>query len=410
MIKYFGLQLKRVLRVVPLMFAATAILAVCFLAIFSELIAIYAKSPDNQKSHFALCGDIEGTYLEVGLEAIQSFDSTRFTLEFEMMEQEEAIELLEAGKSSACIVIPENFAHEIYYNGRILPITYITSGDSVGMTPFLKDEITDIISDALTYGMKSIYGSADAAVGEGISDEAGNIMYEMSIDYIECTVNRTDVYKVEELGIGNSQSLGGYMFCGISVVLLMLISLPFAILFIRRDYALQRIFASKGKSAAKQILAEYGAFFVGIFLLFAAFSLCIALAKMFTSLPIDAVISADSGFGAFMLSIPAVLMLCGFSYMIFEISKDLISGVLSLFFATVFLGYAGGCLYPTFIFPETMQKIVAWLPTGVARMQISSALSGDGALLTTLISLGYTLVFFGISVFVRNRRLKANGG
>ena len=72
------------------------------------------------------------------------------------------------------------------------------------------------------------------------------------------------VYSLEELGIADALGMEDYILCGLGIVLLMLICLPFAPLMIPGDPALGRLLCSKGRPAWKQALCDYAAYVLAL--------------------------------------------------------------------------------------------------------------------------------------------------
>ena len=80
------------------------------------------------------------------------------------------------------------------------------------------------------------------------------------------------------------------------------------------------------------------------------------------------------------------------------------TGVLMQFFLTLGLCFVSGCIYPTHFFPVGIQKLATWLPAGLARSQLAGCFTGKSVAIVPL--LGYTAVFFGVSVYSRSRKIR----
>ncbi len=405
MSRYLLLQLKRICRILPLLLCVALVLTISLACVFSNVIEFNNSGTENARFRFGLCGEIEGTYLDIGLTAIKQIDDLKDTLVLEKMTEEEAMRAVKANQISAYVVIPENFAHEAYY-GNILPIKYVTDNDSAGITPFLKDELTEIISNAIAYGLQSVYGTYHATSDYMDYTSSSELMNDMSIEYVEYIIGRADVYSVTELGISDNLDFAGYFFCGIAVLLLMLISLPYTSICIRWDDSLLRVLSSKGLSPLKQMLCEYGSLSAGMFIIYTPLCLCIAGSALVTDIGIDTLITTDSPLTAFIQSLPVILMISALTMLICEVSRELISGVLAHFFLTISLCYVSGCLYPIFVFPEAVQKLAAFLPTGIARSHIGNCITQDETFGTALGLLIYCGVFFALAWGARIYRLR----
>ena len=94
------------------------------LAVFGLVIRQDAASDKNQKFPVALVGYTDEPFLQMGLNAVAAFDSTRFSVDIRQMELEDAKKALTAGQIAAYVEIPENFVNEAMV-GNILPLKFV---------------------------------------------------------------------------------------------------------------------------------------------------------------------------------------------------------------------------------------------------------------------------------------------
>ena len=87
-----------------------------------------------------------------------------------------------------------------------------------------------------------------------------------------------------------------------------------------------------------------------------------------------------------------------------------VSGVLLQFLCAVGMGYMTGCIYPSYFFPEGVQRVGAFLPSGAARVFLAKGAEGSFSVPDFLILIGYFALFFLGSVLLRKRRIAAEGG
>ena len=395
--KYCLLQAKRFLRVLPGVFLAALILMGSLLAVFTLVIRQDSQSEKNQKFQVGLTGETENAFLKMGLAAIATMDATRFTVEIHPMTTQEAAAALAAGELTAYIEIPEGFM-ESALRGEILQLKFVTAANGAGLTAILKDGITHVISQILTSAQQGVFGMADAAMDNGQTIDGH--LDEMSIEYISYMFARNRMYRVTEVGVGDSLGLTDYLLCGFSVLLLYLCCLPFAPLMIRRDHALDKMLAARGTSPWSQA--------VGDFLLYAAALLTavivlLGVAAFFTDgkLPF---------WKTFCQAVPAVVSVASVTFMLYCLASDLVGGVLLQFFASLFLCLLSGCLYPAYFFPAGLQKIAAWLPAGLARIRLSGFFTGENDLTAFLALSGCTVLCFFVGAAVRVHRIQGVEG
>ena len=393
--RYFWIQCKRLSRMLPGAVLATLILLGGLLLVFRLTVEQDSQTVEKQRFRVAMVGYTDDPYLQLGLSAMTGFDSSRMTLDIQMMEQTRAKQALRSGLIAAYVEIPEGFMDEAMV-GNILPLKFVTTTGAAGLTSIIKDEITTVISTVLRHTQKGVYGMEHAVRDNG--QYLGNNMNVMALQYTEYVLARDKLYAVEQLGIGDALGLEGYLLCGLSVLFLLLCCLPYGAVLIRRDLSLQRMLCAKGKSAFGQAVAEFGAYF--LCLLGMLLMLLVGAALFTEEFPFFAVLWRVG---------PVVLMTAAFSYMVYSLSTDLTGGILLLFFSGLVLCFVSGCLYPVYMFPVRVQQVAAWLPTGMARSLLAGSITGQKNSGTALYLTFYAVAFFLAGSTVSCRRIKGVG-
>lgn len=407
--KYFYLQFKRVLKFFPFFLAVTLILMVGLAAILSGIIQNFNNGEDNQRFKIAITGDIDNDYLKWGMTAMQTFDETRFAIEFIEMTETDAEKALADGRISAYVVLPDNFMENVLI-GRMDPIKYVTTPGMGGVVSMFKNEVTGLVTDMVVYSQKGTYGIYDAMRDNGLSATAGDCMNRISIEYVDLILHRSKIYNLEELGISNGLSTAEYFVCGITVLMLMLIGLPYVTVYVKKDYSLNSLLLARGYSNLGQMLCEYISHLVSLLLLvtFLAAGAGVVVNLIFDTLA-DFVTSKILSAYALRI-IPILVMLSAFNIMIFELSNNIVSSVLLHFFISISVCYISGCLYPTYAFPKTVQLMAVFLPTSVAKGYLAGSFNGNHTVWEFVGILAYTVLFFGIALAVRIRKTARKRG
>ena len=404
---YFYLQLKRVAKILPFVIAITVALLIGLAAILYGMMDLFVGSDSNTRFTVAVSGDTDNSYVDLGLTAMQTFDETRFSMEIIPMEEEKARESIENGTISAYIVIPEGFIDNAL-SGQIDPITFVTSPGMEGINGLLKREITELITEMVVYSQKGSYGLHDAMLDNGFErKEANDHLNKISIKYADLIVKRNKLYTTNELGVSDGLSTPEYYVCAILILLLVLIGLPFAAVYIKRDYSFNQLLVSRGYSTGRQILFEYLAHLIAMMLLLAVMLGTVSVSMKFMPSVIDQSLVKDMFSGVINKIVPIVIMLSAFNIMMFELSSNIVSGLLLHFFAAIGLCYVSGCMYPIYAFPNIIEKIANFLPTGIARGYLASSFTYDDSMSDLVGLVIYSLVFFGIAWFMRyNKTVK----
>ena len=390
--KYFLLQLKRVLRFIPWGMCVVLVLFGCMSLIYNAMVV--AQETEDAANSAKIAVGVVGTagdkYLQWGLAAMK-LDSTAMSIQLKPMEEEAAIEKLKAGDISAFLVFPEDFVDQAL-RGNVQPVRFVCTAGASGLVSILKEEITAIVDNILVACESGSYGVGNVLEDTGHGDRWGECVNELAMDYVDFLFVRNRMYKVESLADTGSIPFDRYMLGGLTVLLLMLACLPFAPLYVQSDRSLARVLRARRIGPVAQTAAEFAAYFAGLALLFAAVTLVVHRNGLVTE--------GVSGWVLFFGALPALLTIASLSYLLYAISDHLISGVLLAFFTTLALCFIGGCMYPVNIFPESLQRLAAVLPSGMARARLTGCYMGaEGASSWGL--WGYSAGFLAIATAIR---------
>lgn len=392
--KYFQLQCKRLLRFLPGALLVAVILFGCLFLAFQLFTRQYADREENQKFVIAICGETEHPFLQMGLSALSSFDSSRYAMDVVKMEESQARHALTQGQISAYAVVPEGFM-EAAFSGQILPIKFCATAGATGIVSLAKEELSRVISTLLLSSQEGIYGMWDVMVESGLYNKVGGKMDQLALVYVDYIFARDRIYSLKELGIADTLGLEDYLLCGLGTLLMLLLCLPFAVQMIPGDPALGRLLCSKRKPAWQQALCDFAAYAMALLML-----LLIILTAAVLCLP---GLNYASLLGTIL---PALLFAAAFSFMLYSLSRDIIGGVMLQFFVTVILCFVSGCLYPTHFFPVRVQQLAQWLPTGIVRTQLSGYFTGSTPAWTLPALLGYCVLFIAIGAVARVRHIR----
>lgn len=391
--KYFVVQLKRLLRILPPIVLVAALLFSCVIVAYGAMKSMEEDSGKITKFQVGIVGTAGDSYLQLGLKALESLDSSRFAIELVEMEEPDAETAMRRGTVDVFIVIPEGFL-DAALRGEIIPLKFVCASTSLNVVSMLRDELTSVIETLLLEAQKGTYGAWYAMEANGLDGDV--LINDISVEYAEFVFSRSNLYRPSRLTVFDGLGMDGYLISGFCVILFLLICLTFAPVMICRDYALSRMLCAQRKPIVLQVLCDYFVYFlglicvIGIVLLSAvALSLCHVTTR------------------AVLQGLAIVFGLGAMSFLMYEIASNLISGVLLQFFVILALCFVSGCLYPITFFPETVQNLSSFLPTGLARMQFADGILETFSFSTTAALLGYGCLFLSGSVLIR--KLKVAG-
>lgn len=407
---YFISQIKRVFKLMPVILAVTILLCVVLAVVFGTVLKLDSQSDKNNKFVIAIVGNTEDTYLDMGIKALETIDSSRFAIEFINTDEETATQGIKNGEVSAMAVIPDNFVKSVMY-GEIIQIKFYTSPDSVGMVTIFKDEITKAVSDILIHSQRGIYGLYQAMGDNGSESQAVEDMNELCIEYVDLILNRSYMYENKLLGISDGLSVEGYFLCGFITLFFFLFGIACTPVFVKRDLSLNKILLSKGKGSLKQVVSEFLAYLSVIILMVIVVFIALSLVKPLKDIvPELEAMSISYAFILVLKLIPIITMIASFHFILFELTSDIISGVLLQFLTAVAVTYISGCFYPIQFFPTAVQRASVYLPPSISRSFIAGCLREETIIFSLLMSLIYITVFLILTVIIRNYRFTGKRG
>lgn len=405
MTNYLILQFKRVFKLFPLFLLISTIFFASLTTVYLAFINMNKEEDYNTKIKIAIAGEPDDKYVDMGLAAIKSMDSSRFALELVRLSEEEAEKQLQEGLISAYAVFPEGFVDNAL-SGQIDSIRFVTTSSSTNLVSMFKDEITIVITEIMTQSQSASYGAYDALMESGNKKLANKVLNKISVEYVGLILDRSNVYDVKKLDVEPGIQLPEYLFCSFTVLYVCVMILPFAHLYIKKDNSINGLLHSHGILPAKQIFSEYIAFFTIILLVF-------LIIMAFLSGTITVLENANIKNIEFSIPLaqiakyifPIILVVSSFGFMIYELSGNIISGILTYFFTIVFLCYTSGCIYPIYMLPKTLQILAQILPFGIARSFLTNGSNRVFSFTELLTLMLYSGVFITVSVFIRRYKI-----
>ncbi|MBQ9747996.1 MAG: ABC transporter permease [Clostridia bacterium] len=397
---YFALQVKRALRYFPFVLAIMLLICLALGIALGAIASVEADDERHGKVRIGIVGDTDESFLGFGLAAIQSLDSSRYAMELVEMTEEQARRTLADGSLAAYLILPEGFVSSVV-KGDIKPITYVTTGSGVDMASLFKEEILSAISRMLVESQKGVYGLEEVMRANGVW--VSGSLDRMASEYFSLILSRNAVFETKVIGVSDGLSFPAYMLCGFSVLMILLGGLPCCSLLIRRDLSLPRLMNARGRGGFYQVVGEYAPYFL---MMLTVFSLLFMLA--FSLLAAEMPALAPSGgwhLDLILRLLPTVLALTAMQFLLYELSTGLVGGVLAQLLTAVAMGYVSGCMYPIGFFPDTIRALSAVLPSGLARVCLSTLYSGEDVTWTAIALVGYAVLFLLLSVGVRRYRI-----
>ncbi len=409
-LSYLRAQLKRALKLYPAIIAFTLALIVGVSLILAALFGSREGNEENMRIKVGIVGDLDNSYLDIGIAALQSMDTSRFYIEFQEMEESVAQKQLANGSLKGYVKIPKGFVDSVA-DGGDLKLKYYMGNSPAVLSALLMQEVIDVIGSVVTESQCAVYGYMDLLEKAGFSRSVQNRMAEgLSVEYLGKILTREEWYEISDLGFGSGLSFEGYYAAAFLVILFMLWGTICVNLLTKRDLSLERLMLSKGRGITALMLAEY----IPFFLIFVANLLIIGAgaAVFLGGKELPAFLPEFAGFFSFLkfaaMLLPAALLISAVQFLLYELTASVVSAVLLQILALVGLSYASGLLYPLYSLPETLQKVAAILPTGVAFNYVSAVLTSSRISETLIKTLLYAAAFLAVSVLVRKIKIRGS--
>lgn len=388
--KYFKAQMKRLWRLLPLVFCVMALLFASVYLIYQGMVTQWTQSEELKRLSIAIVGPHDDPFLQDAIDALAALDSSNMSLEFLNMDEQTAASQLSSGKIAAYVVFSEDFLNKAI-EGIIEPIRFVSSPGSENILSLVKDELTASLAGML---LNSEYGSF--AIGDALADlgydhrfQVDN-MNNMAYTLIAQVLTRDEMFRVEELGVSGGLKFDKYMICGLCVVFLFLMTLPFASVFVKDENTMERLLKSRGIGALAQTVCEVGAYILFLLLL------SVMLLPIFEALSLKGVL----------YFLPVVLCIGSISYLVYNLSRDIVSGVLLQMVVAVAMCFISGCFYPVYFFPLSVQKMAAYLPAAAAREQLSMLMTGEESAISWVILMATAVLCLLLSLVIRFLRIR----
>ena len=396
---YLLIQYKRIFKLLPGIIVMIALVAILLSAALFALLNSDAYKSEQMRYKLGLVGSTDNEMIDLGVHLLETEDDMQFVLELVQYEDEaEAKAALRSADISAYIVITDEFADAVDAMTNDAKLTYYATSGQKGISNVMMDEIALVATNIIVPSEKGICTLRDIMLQEGY-DKTDTYMavYEIFMAYVNTMMLRGEISTVTELGISNGLTTPQYYFVSLLLFFLLLVTMCFVSYFIGINQAQHKFFSSKGITPLQQVLGEYIPFLTVNIIV----ALLVAGLAKITGL--GDFIGVDIG-GGFVLRMAVIeALFTGLAFLLYEILEGIINKVLVTFLLYIAGAYASGYFYPRSIFPEMMQQLGQWLPTGLAFDFLGSVVTGESGAFAMVIMLIYVVIFVGASVLIRRR-------
>jgi membrane protein len=392
---YLIVQIKRLLRVLPVVVLFNFIMMIGICAIFALRVGI--QEQDERKIGVGIVGNIDNKYMKLGVEMLNNMDSSRVSIKFESMDDSEAKKALREGQIIGYFKIDRDFIDGLE-NGENRPIVYVSSNG--GLMSELSKELASIFSVLIIDSERVIYAADEYLVDHPVYDRvSANTEFNMWL--IKNVLARGKIYDVENISVmGNISAIDGYV-CGIITLFIMLSGVGLSGLLSGDKISMLRVLKSKGLSYMSSIICELIIstiyVMISMLILIGGFIIVKSFLLEKSLLSID---SFEFVSGILIVSI----MFASMHIFIYELIDQRVVAVLIEILLGISLGYIGGCIYPLSVFPDLIQKVAIFLPSGAGMKLLISGMDYNINIMAITVLIIYTIMFIGGGYVLRNKK------
>lgn len=392
---YLIVQIKRLMRVLPVVVLFNFIMMIGICAIFALRVGI--QEQDERKIGVGIVGNIDNKYMKLGVEMLNNMDSSRVSIKFESMDDSEAKKALREGQIIGYFKIDRDFIDGLE-NGENRPIVYVSSNG--GLMSELSKELASIFSVLIIDSERVIYAADEYLVDHPVYDRV-SANTEFNIWLIKNVLARGKIYDVENISVmGNISAIDGYV-CGIITLFIMLSGVGLSGLLSGDKVSMLRVLKSKGLSYMSSIICELIIstiyVMISMLILIGGFIIVKSFLLEKSLLSID---SFEFVSGILIVSI----MFASMHIFIYELIDQRVVAVLIEILLGISLGYIGGCIYPLSVFPDLIQKVAIFLPSGAGMKLLISGMDYNINIMAITVLIIYTIMFIGGGYVLRNKK------
>lgn len=404
--QYLKVQLKRVGKALPGICLLTVLLTIGLLVLMKAMFLIEESKEENQIVRVGIVGDIDDTYLGIGINVIKNMEGIKNLADIQPMTETEAKKKFVAGDISAYLLVPDGFIDSVIY-GENKQLTYVTNETAQDIGGLLINELVGSISQMVTMTQTSVQAMQSYMLDNGMRDGLWEATEGINIAYIEVVLNRMEVFELEELGVSNRITFTGHLFTGILVLLMLLWGINAVSLLVRGETSLLKILHTRGLNGRKQVLAEVGAYCVLQCVSLLCVFFCVIVIKSVLGLSIREWDVLETGEKLLFLvrMLPVVVLIAAMQALLYELVTNVVTGVLLQFVVAVSMAYVSGCIYPLSFFPKVVQVLGGYSPIGVALRYLQKSLTLRNGWGEFFLILLYILLFLGLHIWRRNVRI-----
>lgn len=367
---YFKLHCKKYGKILPMILAESFLFALLIVLLGMMAVKILGEGSGFTQIKVGVVSEEEESLTGLLVSFVEGMDSLEDNCSFELMEEQDAYEALEAGELYAAVFLPEGILDSIL-NGTNLPARVVLSRACSELETAVFEEVAGAGGRMLSIAQAGIYAADELCLETGHPERIVAAEAYLNDAYLNYALNRTSIFEQEE--IAATGKVGAVTYYAAS---LLLVFLTFAAVVMGRYVKVRpdahtMLIAVSGMNKECQYLCDVLAF--------------------------TAIVTAVGGvMGCPLLYVCAgrenmmkeVVPLCGvyiwilfsmalFVRLLLQICGNDNGGMGTVFAFTFVIMFVCGLFVPTAFLPVSLERLGQWLPYKYWLTMILNAFGGD---------------------------------
>ncbi len=415
-LQYLYIEIKKTFRILPRMLLQAVLLLLLTGMIALGGVKSMEREPLTPGADIAVVVREDNMLTRMALNYVENMESVSRLCRFRQTTEEEGFRLLDKGEVAALILLPEQLVEGIMDGAN--PTVDIYFPKHAGLEAMLFRELTEAGEGMLRVAQAQIYGADDTAQAYDLTKQLSVMEAEIDSYNLAFALDRLALYDEETVAVFGSMNVMQFYLASGMVLFLLLAGMAMYPVLQREPSVFRRQLERQGTGKGWQCFCQWlcGVLCMGV--LFGLLWAVMALAVKFFLLASEGMpdtaagqLMADNAFwypAGVKMGIAALIVMAStaFVYLLHSLAGSRTGGILLVFVCSVAMVYLSGGIVPSVFLPETMQKLGERMPTAYLIQAAGGILAGPG------IAVGgedvaalcfYTVVFVGVSYFVRGR-------
>ncbi len=396
---YFKLQCKKYGKILPMILAESLLLALLIVLLGAMAVKLLGQGSSLAQIKVGVVSEEEEGLTGLLVSFVEGMDSLEDNCSFELMEEQEAYEALEAGELYAAVFLPEGMLDSIL-NGTNLPAKIVLSRACSELETAVFEEVAGAGGRMLSVAQAGIYAADELCLETGHTGQIAEAEAYLNDAYLNYALNRTSIFELEEVSATGKVGVITYYTASLLLVFLTFSAVVMGRYVKVKPDAHTMLLAAAGMRREWQYLCDI-----------IAFAVVVAIVGSIIGCPLLWACAAMEG------ATDEAVLLCGvyvwilfsvglFVRLLLQICGNDNGGMGNVFAFAVVAMFASGLFIPTAFLPVTLERIGKLLPYRYWLEMILNAFRGEvKATWMMVMLLGNVAAFFlGMGLFLQNSR------